>query len=199
MVTTFSMKLQSPNYDAAGNGYEIPLPAYQDAYQGDSLAAILALFDGVNKTLDFRQYKETINLVGILTVPAATDAGFANPIQMRDELMRIRAAKARFGKNTSATVKSWLNEGNASLPPPSANWGTGTLPADEQDSGTTRKEATCRLVYDYYWKPDTMEYKRLFVYGTVANVAFGPRPGATTLTRIPFAVTFLAGQVKVGT
>lgn len=189
----YSMKLQSPNYDAAGNGYEIQLPVTQDTYNGDSMAAILALFDGDNKVMDFRQLREVVRLVGVLTVPTATEAGFTNPIQMRDELMRIRSKKARFGKNTSGTANSWLSE-TITL----ANWGTATLPAAEQDTGTTRKKATCRLIYDQYWNPVTAAYANLFLYGTVANVEFGPRPGATTLTRIPFMVTFLAGSVKVG-
>lgn len=177
-----------------GNGYELPLPCVQDTDNGDSMAAILALFDGNNKVMDFRQLREVIQLVGVLTGPAATNAGYVNAIQMRDEIRRTRAAAARYGANTSATSKSWLNE----QPGGGTNWGTSTLPAAEQDSTTTRKEATCRLVYDQYWDPVSGAYKNLFVYGTIANFAFGPRPGATTRTRIPFAVTFLAGSVKVG-
>lgn len=193
----FTMKLQSPNYDAV-NGYEIALPATADSYAGDSMAAILALFDGNNKVLDFRQYRETVVLVGVLSQSAATSSGFVNPVQMRDELIRIRAAHAQFGKNNTATSKSWLNEGGAGFAFSSADWGTASLPAAERDSGTTRKAATCRLIYDQYWHPTDAVYKNLFIYGTVSNVSFAGRPGSTTLTRIPFSVTFLAGSIKVG-
>lgn len=195
MVLT--MKLQSPDYDAV-NGFEIALPVTMDSYQGDSLAALIPLFDGDNKVLDFRQFSETITLAGVLTVQAASEAGFANPIQMRDELIRIRGARANFGKNTSGTAKSWINEGSGSFPFHSANWGTGTLPADEQDSSTSRKAATCRLIWDRYYNPSTGLYGNLFLYGAVSSISFASRPGATTLTRIPFSVKFLAASVKVG-
>src|SRR5687768_5220888 len=97
----FSVKLQSPDYDAV-NGYEIQLPATADSYSGNSLATILNLFNGENKILDFAQYTEQVTLVGVLNVPAAASAGFANPIQMRDEFIRIRASRANFGKNATA-------------------------------------------------------------------------------------------------
>src|SRR5687767_2589923 len=128
----FTMILQSPAYDSSGNGYQIPLPVTNDDYVGSSLAAIVPLFDGQNKALDFRQYSEAINLVGVLTVPAAVEAGFTNgagvgqPLQMRDEMIRIRRAASNFGKNASATPKSWLNEGNPATFPFVApmNWST---------------------------------------------------------------------------
>lgn len=195
MVTTFGMKLQSPLYDNAGAGYELPLPVTQDSYTGDSMAALIALFDAKNKVMDFRQYSEKVSLVGVFTQPAATDATYANPIQMRDEARRIRAATAAFGKNTTATVKSWLTE----TPGGGTNWGTASLPADERDAGTTRKAGTIRLIYDQYWDPTgTPQYRKFFMYGTVTNVQFGPRPAASTLTRIPFVINFLVGEVKLG-
>lgn len=185
------MKLQSPDYNGT-NGYQIQLPVTNDNYVGSSMAAIIPLFDGVNKTLDFRQYREVITLVGVLTVPAAAEAGFASPLQMRDEMMRIRGARANFGKNTGAS-KSWLNECSAAFPRASAATWTD---APEPDASTSRAEATCRLVYDKYYNPTTGLEADLFAYGTVDNVSFA-RPGATTRTRIPFTVNFLVGQVKV--
>lgn len=199
----FSMKLQSPDYDGAGNGYEIQLPATGDAYNGDSMAAILALFDADNKIMDFRQLRESIALQGFITTDAATEAGFTNAVQMRDEMRRIRASNARYGKNTSATPKSWLLEGSTGFPFAAAldsggqrTWGSTTLPADEQDSTTTRKESTVRLIWDKYWDPVSLTYKNLFVYGTVSGVTFN-RPGATTRTKIQFSIQFIAGSVKV--
>lgn len=177
-----------------GPGYEISLPAVQDTYGGSSMAAIISLFDGDNKVLDFRQLREVIVIPGILTQQAATDAGFTNPVQMRDELRRIRAATAH--GNNPGTAKSWLQE-TGSLAG-SSNWGTTTLPAAERDSGTTRQAATLRLIWDQYWNPATLAYANLFLYGTVSDVSFAGRPGATTQTRIPFSVTFLVGSIKVG-
>lgn len=197
-MVTFAMKLQSPDYDGV-NGFQIPLPCFTDNYQGDSMAAILALFDGENQIMDFRQLREIITLTGVITELAATDAGYTNPVQMRDEMRRIRAAAANYGKNATATVKSWLSEGSSSVPFSSANWGTASLPADEQDAATTRKEGTIRLVWDQYWNPFTASYKKLFLYGTVSNIAFGPRAGASTQSRIPFSIQFLVGFVEVGT
>ncbi len=194
MPTTFGMKLQSPDYDGAGTGYEIPLPVNQDSYNGDSMASIITLFDGNNKLLDFRQFSESFTLVGVLTQQAADDVGnFANPVQMRDELRRIRASLGDYGRNTGA-AKSWIQEGTGG-----GSWTSAALIAvGEDDAGTTRKASTCRLIWDQYWQPSTASYKKLFVYGTVKSVSFGPRPGATTRTRIPFAVNFIAAEVKVG-
>lgn len=193
MVITFAMKLQSPEYDAAGSGYQIPLPVTADSYNGDSMAAILALFDGQNKVLDFRQLRETIMLVGVITTQAATEAGFDNAIQMRDELRRIRAATARYGKNTSATVKSWLTEGGGG-----GTWSSAALIAAGEDDSASRAASKIRLVWDQYWDANAGAFKKLFVYGTVSNVSFANRLGATTQTRIPFALTFLAGSIEVG-
>ncbi len=189
----FTMKLQSPDFDNNGVGFEMQLPVTADSYTGDSMAAVIPLFDGNNKTLDFRQFSETVTLVGVLTAPGATEAGFTNPIQMRDEIIRIRGARANFGKNASGTPKSWIQEGTSG-----GNWGSGTLPADEQDASTSRKPALCRLIYDKYWNPSTMAYGNLLMYGSVKTVSFQSRPGATTRTRIPFQITFLIGEVKVG-
>lgn len=189
-----------------GHGYEIAVPVAQDTYQGDSMAAILALFSGKNKILDFKQLRETIPIGGFLDVPSALDAGFTNVTHMRDELIRIRGSHNRFGLNTGSTTKSWLQEGGSSsdnppiaVPLNSADWGTATLPSTEQDSTTTRAVTKCRLVYGKYWRTDVAAYRNLFVYGTVANVRIGPRPGATDLTRIPYVLTFLAGEVEEGT
>src|ERR1051325_1452890 len=159
-MTTFSMKLQSPSYDANVTGYQIPLPAATDAYMGDSLAAILALTKGNNKVFDLKRYREVIVLTGVLTQPAADDAGFSNPVQMRDEMRRIRASLGDYGKNTGAAA-SWLDEAVA------GNWTSAALiAADEDDAGTARSSLTCRLIWDKYWKPSAGAYKNLFVYGT---------------------------------
>lgn len=195
------MKLQSPNYDAAGAGYEIALPVTQDSYNGNSMASILALFDGINKIMDFGQLSETITLTGILTVQAAKDAGFVdgsgngNPVQMRDELRRIRLHAGDYGKNTGA-AQAWIEEdGTAS----GGVWTSAALvAAGEDDAGTSRRLGLCRIVWDQYYKPSTGTFKKLFAYGTVSAINFGPRPAATTQTRIPFSVTMLIGQPQHG-
>lgn len=178
-----------------GHGSELALPCISDTYDGDSLATILSLFDANNVVMDFRQLREVIVLQGFLTPEAAIAAGYANAINMRDEMIRIRAQRAPFGR-LQAGAASWLQETGSGAG--SANWGTSTLPLADQDAATTRAAAKCRLVYDQYWDPSTGTYKNLFVYGTVSKFQFGPRPGATTQLRIPFSCTFLAGSIQVG-
>lgn len=192
MTTTFAFKLQSPNWDNNGFGTELPLPVTQDTLAGTSLAALITLFDGDNKILDFRQLSEKLTLTGFFTVPAASDAGYSNPIQMRDELRRTRFKAANYGKNTGASA-SWLSEAVTT-----ADWGNVTLPADERDAGTTRQAGRMRLIYDQYWDPTAGVYKKLFMYGVVSDFNFGPRAAATTLTRIPFSVTFIVGTAQLG-
>ncbi len=194
MPTTFSMKLQSPDYDGAGNGYEMPLPVTQDSYLGDSLAAIIPLFEGNNQLMDFLQFSEAVTLVGVLTQATAADTGtFANAIQMRDEMRRIRGALGDYGRNVGAS-KSWIAEGVGG-----GSWTSAALiAAGEADGGTSRKPGTCRLIWDEYYQPSTGTYKKLFLYGTVKTVQFGPRPASTTRNRIPFQIQFVASSVKTG-
>lgn len=194
----FAFKLQSPAWDgvgapSGGAGYEIPLPAFNDQAVGQSMAAILTLFDGDNQIADFRQLTEAITFQGFLTAEAATLAGYANAVQMRDEIRRTRFQAANYGKNNSGTVKSWLDEGSGG-----GTWTSAALIAAGEDDTTARAPGIMRLVYDDYWNPTTGTYKKLFGYGTVMNFAFGPRPAATTKTRIPFTLQFGLGDVKLG-
>lgn len=178
-----------------GHGSELALPCISDTYDGDSLATILSLFDANNVVMDFRQLREVIVLQGFLTPEAARAAAYANAVNMRDEIIRVRASRAPLGRKTG-TASSWLQEDGSGAA--SSDWGTASLPFNDYDAATSRGAAKCRLVYDQYWDPSSGTYKNLFVYGTVSKFQFGPRPGATTQLRIPFSLTFLAGSIQVG-
>lgn len=197
---TFTFKLQSPDYNAAGNGSQIPLPVTTDSHTASSLAAILTLFDGENSVLDFKQLREVFTVQGIITPESAKEAGFVDnagngvPAKMRDEIRRTRG-KSELGlfSGTPGSPKSWLDEGTGG-----GNWGSGSLPAaGEADSGTLRAPGKVRLIYDKAWNPGTNAYVNLYIYGTVGDFRFGPRAAASLRNRIPFTLTFLAGSVAV--
>lgn len=180
-------------------GFEIELPCSQDLLDGISNATILTLFDGKNSIFDFRQYSETLVLSGVITQEVAKACGFDNAVNMRDEIRRIRQAVAGpYGLYTAGAAKSWQMENGSGAS--SGAWNSATLASDEQDpAAPSRGAGKCRLVYDDFWDRSTNTYKRLFLYGTVSKATCGPRPGATTKTRIPYVVTFVVGDVKLGT
>lgn len=175
------MVLQSPRYDNAGNGERFLLPVANDSHVGTSLAEILTLTKGKNAILDFAQLREVITLVGFLTQQASVDAGLANPVHFRDRIRRVRSV--------------WPTEDGTLT---GANWGTGTLPAAEQDAGTTRGVGKARLIYDKRWDTGTGSLVNFFVYGTVLGFQFGPRAAASGRVRIPYQVQFGIGTVASG-
>lgn len=195
---TFTIKLQSPDYDNNGNGSEIQLPVTNDRHAGSSLAAIITLFEGANQILDFKQLREVITLTGIITPLVAKEAGFTDssgngiPLYMRDEIRRIRgASELGLFSGTPGSPESWLDEGVSG-----GNWGSATLPADERDSGTARAPGRIRLIFDKAWDSAGNQYVNLFMYGTVGDFTF-TRAAASLRDRIPFVCTFLVGGVRV--
>lgn len=182
-----------------GTGSEIALPIVTDRHAGSSLAAIITLFEGDNQILDFKQLREVITLQGVMTPLSVKEAGYTDkdatgiPLFMRDEMRRIRASsELGLFSGTVGTPESWLDEGASG-----GNWGSTTLPTAEQDSGTSRAPGRIRLVYDKYWNADANAFQNLFLYGTVGDFTFGPRAAASLQDRIPCALTFLVGSVRV--
>lgn len=174
----FTIKIQSPSYNNAGAGTSISLPVAIDSHQGNSLAQIIPLFQGNNAIMDFGQLSEIVSLTGVLTQKAATEAGYANPVHLRDALRAVRSG--------------WPVEAAA------GNWGDASLPADERDASTTRGTGKARLIFDKKWDAGGASFLNFFLYGTVADFSFGPRAAASGRVRIPFRITFLVGSVKSG-
>lgn len=175
---SFTVKLQSPDYDNDTEGEEIALPVETGNRQLSSLMDMFTLPGGTNLNIDLAGLREMVKIAGTFTVGSADTAGFSNPIHMRDTL---RHARTEWPENSIDNT----------------DWGTSTLPSDEQDGSTDRAPGKARLIYDKEWDTGTSSYVNHFLYGNVADIQF-QRVGSIFRDRVAWSVTFSTGRVVIG-